>query len=177
VGETGFNSNFIMQLDNGTTSFHALSYQGPDDLQYRVDVASVIQAQLVFANQSVPLTEHQMVGSYATDDFEAYLDGTRKGTGDQSGTRPTGLINFNLAIADGFFRVLDGTIQEIRYYDTRFDNATLEALSSGVFPDLTGLTTQRKDADAGAMWYNRMKAQREADLERFNKMMDAIHRR
>jgi hypothetical protein len=120
------------------------------------------------------LTRMKLSAGIEVNNYALYIDGAAAGTDTSTTALPTPTA-LNVGSFSSNTNQLNGLVKEIRYYDTRFDNATLEAMSSGVFPDLTGLTTRRKGA--GAMWYNRMKAQREADLERFNKMMDAIHRR
>jgi hypothetical protein len=168
----------VLALSNGTVSERIIPYADSSGaVRFLAVTAGGNNAGISGAALYDPAgTYVKHATGLALNDVESYANGQRMGTGDTSYDPPSGISELRIGNSyNPTTEHLNGLVKEIRYYDTRLDNATLEAMSSGVFPDLTGLTTQRKDA--GAMWYNRMKAQREADLERFNKMMDAIHRR
>lgn len=77
-------------------------------------------------------TEQKIAACFALNDFEHFIDGSRAGTGDQSGTLPSGFTDFHVgANRDGNIQ-LNGHIREIRYYNVRKDNQFLEDLSNGL---------------------------------------------
>jgi hypothetical protein len=70
---------------------------------------------------------------FKENDFQGYFDGVAA-TPDTSGSMPSGIDNFNVGSLTNESLHWNGHIAEIRYYNERLDNETLENMSNGIFP-------------------------------------------
>ena len=119
----------------GATEYLWMTSNSLARAQFLSQVSAGNDISLTAASNSWPKdTLVEMVGAYAQDDAEFYVDGTRTGTGDQTIDVPISPAGFYLGSAVTGGNVLNGVIGELRYYDERLDNDTLLAMSNGTFP-------------------------------------------
>jgi hypothetical protein len=72
---------------------------------------------------------------------------------------PAGMTTLRIGNNSSGLYQINGHIAEVRYYDERLDNDTLEDMSNGIFPNLGGGSTRRvraNNAAAAASWARRM---------------------
>ena len=96
-----------------------------------------ISAQSGFATPPTNFVQQRHVVGIAEDDVAPYNNG-EAGTTDNTYDGHDG-AGWTLEVGDADVGVaLNGWIAELRYYDERLDNATLKAMSNGVFPSAGG---------------------------------------
>lgn len=82
--------------------------------------------------------------SYAVDDFELFVAGTRTGTGDQLGALPTGINALGIGSRAGTSsEIFNGHIAELRYYNIRKPNQFHQDHSGGLISEDNDLTFAR----------------------------------
>lgn len=127
---------WMILSDGSVVDRHTLfSSSSNQNMTYEVKNGSVTQANLVASSVWSEGVTLRHAASYAANDFESYIDAARTGTGDQSGTPPTGLTELQIGAYYNNALPFNGHIAEIAYYDERLSNVQLEAMSLGNFPD------------------------------------------
>jgi hypothetical protein len=116
-------------------SLVSLVYGIATPTQMRLDVSNTTtQAQLISSTSAVANTVYRHAGAYAVDNFDYYINGTRTGTGDQSGTVPSNLsvmaIGQGRNATSGSFGFSNGHIRKIAYWPKRLTNTLLEQLTT-----------------------------------------------
>jgi len=133
---SGFNADYLASIDNGTTSERfVLDAANVSNAGYSVTDGAV---QVDLNNSSSSWAGgaiHRVAAVYAVNNFEFYWDGTRTGTGDQTGTLPTATKLHVGANHGGSGRFFNGYIDEFAYDNVLQDNDTLEDWTLNGLPD------------------------------------------
>jgi hypothetical protein len=116
------------------TNLVSIIYGIGSPTQMRFDVVNTTtQAQLSTSTSAVASTTYKHGASYAANDFEYYLNGTRTGTGDQLGTLPavtTMAIGAGKNTGGSTFGQNNGHIRKLAYWPRRLSNTLLQQLTT-----------------------------------------------
>ena len=116
-------------------SLVSLVYGVATPTQMRLDVSDTTsQAQLLSSTSAVANTVYKHAGAYAANSFDHYINATRTGTGDQSGTVPSNVsvmaIGQGRNATGGSFGFSNGHIRKLAYWPKRLTNTLLEQLTT-----------------------------------------------
>lgn len=169
----------ILACATGTTARHQLQKPGLS-CRWR-PVTATDSVILDVANTFTPGVLGRAAACYADDDYECYGNGTRSGTGDQTGLVPVAADNLKIGANSSFNDVWNGVVSEIAYYNERLSNEDLATLSLSGPSGLSsggGATRAsiRRNAAAAAVWYRKMEAQRKADLAKQEEFLKKLRR-
>ena len=119
---TGSNNNFIR--------YAVLSSK----LNFQTTHAADDNGAIINTDNTVAGVAKESASAYADDDIAGYFDGADLKT-DATAGHPlsAALTEFSVGSRNGL-TVLNGHVQEIRYYDERLANSVLQLMSSGTFP-------------------------------------------
>jgi hypothetical protein len=107
-------------------------------------------------------TEHEMAFGHELNDLTLYVDGAFEGQDTTTGYPQVAGQSLHIGDDSNGGNEWNGIISELRYYDERLDNGTLEDMSNGIFPSAAfGHAPRVKRANDAALWYHQMRLKQE----------------
>ncbi len=123
----------IALINNGSSNERVQIYDSAgDNSVFQIRSGGVLQSASAIVDAMLPPWNGKIAGAYALNDVIHYTDGVASAH-DTSSALPVTLDNIVIGNAVGN-NYWNGNIAEVRYYDTRLDNETLEDMSNGIFP-------------------------------------------